>query len=390
MPETHNRQPPSNLAYAVTKQAAVVSEQGSQQTNMDQAGELARLRAELAALKRSISQNNPEPAESSSKSLALHILSTQKLTPRFPEPVIPSQAVPTTKSVLVENNPPDAQPTSTTFAPASGGLRGSRYAESAPVIAPVSRSPLADHDRATRGNVASTENSHQSSTTSKSIPYPPRLNASNTGGAVATSSPLAPLTSAQHNHSNKSLLGQDYKPPTKEKIAKRGAVKIVPTSTPTTTAMAAATGKSMALGATAIHSKEHASMQADDHNRKHAGENNIQAEARCRYDAEVKKAEEGPLQREKNAEEVVIQNAQAHGTAENIAIAARPSDGDSQTNKSFDAKEFSSVSNGPDSVRNDFLVNSGRRICMSNLPSGANDKDIQELIEKKANAGQSV
>ncbi|KAB2570060.1 hypothetical protein DBV05_g11273 [Lasiodiplodia theobromae] len=338
---------------------------------MDQTGELARLRAELAALKLSISQNNSKPTESS-------------------KPVIPSQAVPTTKTALVENDPPDAQPISTSFAPVPGGLRGSRYAASAPAIAPVSRSPLADHDLATRGNVASAENSHQSSAASTSIPHPPRLNVSNIGGGVATGSPLTPFTNAQHHHSNRSLLGQDYKPPTKERIAKRGAVKIVPTSTPTTTAMTAATGKSMALGATAIHSKEHASVQAEDHNRKHADGNEAPADAHCRYYAEVKKVEEGPLQREKDAEEFAIHNAQAHGTSENMAIVARPSDGDIQTNKSFDAKKISSGSNGPDAVRNDFLVNSGRRICMSNLPSGANDKDIQELVEKKANAGQSI
>ena len=41
-------------------------------------------------------------------------------------------------------------------------------------------------------------------------------------------------------------------------------------------------------------------------------------------------------------------------------------------------------------VEKDFFVKPGRRICISNLPPGANREDIFEFIEKKANAGASM
>ncbi|KAL1636142.1 hypothetical protein SLS58_009910 [Diplodia intermedia] len=253
-------------------------------------------------------------------------------------------------------------------------------AESAPY------STMTGDDFAGNGKDTSARKLFSTATTSASPTHRAPAGGSNNNGAGTNGGPFAPRTNTQQ--ASKSLLGQDYKPPTKEKFAKRGAVKIVP---------AEDKAHKVKLG-------EEAARQAESHDRKHKEAKETKQEAfpsvedakepegetrRCR-DAEIKMADKDALQSEKGIQKLASQSGQAYGTSGNVVVTANPGNGGSQSSKKHAAETLSLENNASSAERSDFLTNSGRRICISNLPAGASDKDIHQLIEQKTNTGQSI
>ncbi|KAL1614001.1 hypothetical protein SLS54_010071 [Diplodia seriata] len=241
-------------------------------------------------------------------------------------------------------------------------------------------------DLAGNGKDTSAGKLFSTTTTSASPTHRAPSGGSNNNGARTNGGLLAPRANTQQ--ASKSLLGQDYKPPTKEKFAKRGAVKIVP---------AEDKAQKAKLG-------EEVARQAENHDRKHKEAKEAKQEAfssvedakepegetrRCR-DAEIKMADKDALQSEKGIQKLAAQSGQAYGASRDVVVTAHPGNGDSQPIKKHAAERLSLEVNVSSAERSDFLVNSGRRICISNLPVGASDKDIHQLIEQKTNTGQSI
>ncbi|OJD32434.1 nudix hydrolase [Diplodia corticola] len=343
-----------------------------QQNNMDQTEELARLRAELAELKLSIGQKTPEHStEAAVVSKTASAPTSSALTASAPAASAPAASALTASA-----------PKSTS---GSGGLRGARYASTTDASTPSSAT--VSNDIVAHGKVASVENSHLATTASATTALRAPPGSSNINGNRTNGNSFVPRTGFQQ--ANKSLLGQDYKPPTKEKLVKRGAVKMVLAEDKG----AKAKVESEAARQPEKHESKHKEANKVKQEVRPGGENakkEPEAESRRCGDTEIKMADGNAVQSEKGSQKLADQSNQVPAVGKGTKLATNLSNGDSQSGEEHVAKKPSSAKNALNAKPSDFLSNEGRRICISNLPVSATDKDIRQLIETKANAGESI
>lgn len=301
-------------------------------------------------------------------------------------------------------------PSTTAGLPAQG-LHGSKHAA---FPAPSSTTqPQVGQTTVARGLGASTYNSSTITSSAQNTALP-RSSSNNVtardtiSGGPATSRLVAPIAMPKRNKT--SLLGQDYMPPSNEKVARRAAVKMVPVSPPASILRAA---EQTALpNKTVVKAKEGAIQQAEAEATMCKGKAIKQPEEQKRHEEYPKKAEEQKVketfnkpeelkragimaeQFKKNAHPSEVQNLKAAVESDKFQYApddmAVTNEQNGQSGKIVSVKESSSETHTVTAKHNEFVIKPGRRVCISNLPSGAEAKDIEEIIEKKANIGHSM
>lgn len=255
--------------------------------------------------------------------------------------------------------------------------------------APVQRT-LSGGIPAGRGLGLFPASSHASlAATSPQITGPPHNGSFNRSVNVATRAPAQPRSNIPRD--NNSLLGQGYQPPSKEKVAKRGAVKIVPATTSGATSRVAI--ESSSLKEVAYKRKQEAAEQMKEQESereiaKKKAEDEVHRR-RLEEEAAVAKADADVQRHEEATAKAAAEKAYAGEVANGLALSTQSGHGGHQSSKESGATGSSEQPFSP-AAKMDFFVNPGRRICISNLPPGATREDIHEFIEKKANAGASM
>ncbi|GME65076.1 Nudix hydrolase [Neofusicoccum parvum] len=342
-----------------------------QQVNdgMDQLQELAQLRAELAALKLKFSENDPAPVSNGPP-----LTQNKPAVPQSKPALVQSKHMPTQSELAPTQN--KSASSKTGAAPSTSGLRGSRHA-----AAPA---PAVSHPDPSGRTISSLQNTNPTD---------------NNSAKIGIHAPVNPRGIAQT--SSKSLLGQGYRPPSKEKIAKRGAVRIVPLNPPgasfSTAVQKSHSGQhgetsqdtvrlAAEAEAEASKSKQEAAKLAEEGQRKREAAKKAEEDARRREEQTMKETKENTCRYEEEATKAAAEQLHARNAADDPLT----SDNGGQATKKRPANATSCQPDMPTAEREDFSINSGRRICISNLPSGADRKDIHELIDKKANAGGAI
>lgn len=323
---------------------------------MDQAEELKRLKAELAALKASIGQKNSGPKQ--------------------------------TESTPPSTNLPAAQPAAKSRP--TVGLIGSKHA--APITPAIpSHSTQSIQSPFTHGPGTSVRNSLVAPS-AQNVGQPRHLSdniasRSNTDGGSVSGNMVAPPATSQRN--KKSLLGQDYTPPSSEKIARRAAVKIVPASTITPTPRN--TGHTPLPKKGSSKTKEEAApLNHTEETAQRKQEDVKQSEEQKHSGVAAEQAEEDVLRDVQENLEATTEKGHAQPDVDDMATNNKQGDNHLQSDKDTVMKDYSPEGDTPAAEPADFFANSGRRICISSLPSGADRKDIWDLIEKRAGLGNNI
>lgn len=198
---------------------------------------------------------------------------------------------------------------------------------------------------------------------------------------------VAPLATSQRN--KKSLLGQDYTPPSNEKIARRAAVKIVPASTITPTPSNTEHTPLPKKGPSKTK-EEAAPLNHTEETAQRKQENVKQSEEQKHSGVAAEQAEEDALRDVQENLEATTEKDHAQPDIDDMATNNKQGDNHFQSDKDTVMKDYSPEGDTPAAEPADFFANSGRRICISSLPSGADRKDIRDLIEKRAGLGNNM
>ncbi|KAF2141681.1 uncharacterized protein K452DRAFT_32201 [Aplosporella prunicola CBS 121167] len=216
----------------------------------------------------------------------------------------------------------------------------------------------------------------------------PSITASNTvrgPGLLFASTAVPSQSKSRASASNNSLLGQTYKPPSKEKIAKRGAVKIVsamPTGEGIDSAISANPAASLAspiVQSCTPPVSEDISHHAKDV--KMAKESEDSVHHRVTEENGTKTEKELPVREAKET---------AKSGVAGTSFISRNSNVTQDQNHKPSQPDVRSMPSTPSSTDHAeelkrFFVNANRRLCLSNLPAATTEADIRELLQKKAN-----